>query len=167
MSDSDEKGLGKLKAFLSLAQFALILFGLVSRLGMIAKLSDEEHAILATLIFAFFIVYVVADMMYWRGEVKAVWVIGPVTILIAAFWWAGFMHMHHIPKDPLLPESVYPPKWAYILMFAWLALYCAWDIIDARINEYRDEWLLVAGAVILFVGATLCLYLTLTGPRGV
>ena len=94
------------------------------------------------------------------------WVVGPLTIAVAAYWWVGFLARHDIPPNPLLPAAFYPPDWAYVAMFGWLVLYCVWDILDARANEYRDEGLLVAGAVLLIAGATLCLYLTLRGPRG-
>ena len=169
MADS-EKGIGKIKAATAGLGFLAGCFGLVAKflgaIGAVAALSDTGHAILSTFVMAFFIVYVVIDMIYWRGEVAAIWIIGPLTILVAACWWVGFLAKHHIPATPLLPAHLYPPDWGYIIMFGWLALYCTWDIVDAKMHRYRDEKHLVLGAVVLLFGAAICLFLTLRGPQG-
>ncbi len=166
-----EKGIGKIKVATAGLGFLTGCVGLATKflaaVGAMAAMSDTGHAILSTFILAFFIVYVIIDMLYWRGEVAAIWVIGPLTMLVAAFWWVGFLAKHHIPATPLLPSSLTPHDWAYIAMFAWLALYCTWDIVDAKIHRYRDEKHLVAGAVVLLIGAAICLFLTLRGPQGI
>jgi hypothetical protein len=170
MSRSEESGLGKIKLFTAAAGALAALLEVATRflhaLGQVSQFTDTGHAILSTFILAFFIVYVVADMLYWRTEVTAVWLVGPLTIAVAAYWWVGFLALHNIPTQPFMPANFYPPRWAYVAMFAWLALYCAWEVIDARVHEYRDEKYLVAGALVLLAGATLCLFLTLKGPQG-
>lgn len=155
---SSEASAGQIKVFLSVA------CSVIALIGALTKLPDEGHAIVSTITITFFALYVITDMLWWRKH-PWVWLVGPVAIGVAAYWWVGFMAKHGVPDQPLLPVGWYPPAWAYFAMAGALALYAIWDIIDANMHRYRDEKSLKAGAVVLLVGVSICLFLTIRGPR--
>lgn len=154
-----ESGLGRLKSALAVAG------GVVSLVGGVVKLPDEGHAILATLIFAFALVYLATDLLWWHRH-GWVWLFAPTTIAVAIYWWVTFLAKHGVPAEPLLPSGFYPPDWVYLPMALWIGGYCVWDIIDARTHQYHDRDYLVAGAGLMMIGTAICLFLTLRGPAG-
>ena len=171
MATTMNEGGGKKKSLPAIGAGLTAAFGAVhhglAAVHKVAEMSDAGHALLATLVLVFFMVHVVIDMFHWRGEVVMVWLVGPVTIAVAVYWWVGFLAKHGLPAKPLMPVSYYPPEWSYFAMCAWLALYCVWDILDARKHEYDDELHLHISSIVLLVGSILCLYLTIRGPQGI
>jgi len=159
--EDTEKGAGRAKVLLSYVELVLTLvaigFKVVSLIGW-GKLPDTGVLILGSAIFGLFFCFCLVDMLWWRAY-SLVWLFGATSIAVASFWWVAFLQQRGI-VDGLIPEAYFPGPVAYISMAVALCLYCLWDLIDARRNEYRDEWLLVKSswvmitAIVVWVGVS-------------
>lgn len=167
-SGKEEYGGGRLKMFLSVSMVVIIAFAnlanSISALSAsILKFSDTGHALAATMVFSFFIVYVMMDMIRWRDDRK-VFLAGLAVIAISAYWWIGFMAKYNVPHEPILPASLYPPNWAYLLMAAGLAGWAYWDIQESMSGEFEDNRTVFTGGAVLMGGIGLGLFMTLRIP---
>jgi hypothetical protein len=129
----------------------------------IFSLSDTGHALLATIVFSFFAVYVMHDMVRFRDETKVL-LAGLASIAISAYWWIGFMAKYGIPAQPIIPAQLNPPQWAYLVMAACLAAWTFWDILDAMKDEFDDKRFVFTAGTMLIVGITISLFMTLRIP---
>jgi hypothetical protein len=162
----EETGAGLVKVVTSVAGAVTAILAAVSTISdRVISISGEGHALLSTIIFALFVVYVMIDMLKWRDDGR-VWIAGIAAIAVASYWWIGFLAKHGVPAEPILPARLYPPAWAYLVMAACLGAWTFWDMADALKEDYEDKRSVAAGSGALMVGIVISLFMTLRGPIG-
>lgn len=167
-SPRDDYGGGRFKSFLAgtgmiLTGFATITSNVAALHDKVFSLTDSGHGLLATIVFSFFVAYVMHDMIRFRDGAK-VFLAGIGAIAIAAYWWIGFMGRHGFPLEPILPPSLYPPNLVYLLMAVSLAAWAYWDIQDALKDEFTDKGFVFTAGSMLIVAIGLSLIMTLRLP---
>ena len=166
-SSQAQSGGGIPKMILAAVPVLIGVFVAISNLSEgLRKLSDVDHGLASTIIFSFFVIYVMADMIRWSRQ-TSVWIYGIAVIAMAAYWWIGFMAMHGIPPEPIIPAKLNPPQWAYFTMAAGIAGWAFWDMKEAlNDQDFSDNGTVATGAIVLLIGIALSLYLTIHGPIG-
>ena len=166
-ANEGESGGGLIKVITaSVSAITALLVAVSEVTGAMRDLSNVDHGLISTFIFSFFAIYVVADIIRWRDD-WTVWLYGIAVMAMAAYWWIGFMAMHGIPPEPIIPENLNPPRWAYFAITACIAGWAIWDMKDAMKDDFDDKKTVATGAIVLLIGLALCLYLTIRGPSGV
>ena len=56
------------------------------------------------------------------------WFADIAIIVLATYWWIGFLAKYNIPSEPFFPEVLYPRPWAYLGM---AACFGAWALVTA------------------------------------
>jgi hypothetical protein len=109
-------------------------------LSAIFKFPPGGIPLFCTVLFAFFVLYCIYDVVSWINYVS-VWIINPIAIALAVYWWVAFLARYNIPKKPLFPMWFYPDGAAYLILLAALVIYCAWDMRDAvdPDHNYSDQ----------------------------
>lgn len=164
---SEQQGAGKAKVFLSYIEIILTIAAIGFKLFTffdLGKLPGGVIVLLGSAIFGLFIAYCLVDIFWWRGHLF-VWIFGLAAIGVAGYWWLSFLNTRGIPAQPLLPLEYYPQSWMFFILGGILILYCIWDMLDAWINEYRDERLLFRASFTMIAAIVVWMLISASPPQ--